>query len=124
MVKKQVPYAICDECLLIIKLPSWRLSKYGFFVFSFKGNIYGRVAGNSIYYQVAWTSGTLVCYYSKDGSNLKKFGSNATYHDTYAECSSWTKGNPSYTITLKLNNRTFTTNETAAISNGLITGIL
>ena len=84
--------------------------------------VYARVEGNYVYYQIPWTSGSLSCKYGTIFPYSISFNENATYHGTYAECSPWSRGNPSYTITLTLNGNTYTTNETTAISNGQVPG--
>ena len=83
--------------------------------------VHAKVDGEKVYFQIAWTSGSLPCQYGKNGE-MRSFSREATYNRTYAQCSPWTKDNPSYTITLTLNGVTYTTDENTAISNGPITG--
>ena len=86
------------------------------------GNVYAEVKGNNVYFQIPWSSGTLACKYTDDGGNWKNFDKDATYHDYFAQCSPWNKGNPSRSISLSLNGVTYNTNENTAISNGAING--
>lgn len=91
-------------------------------------NVHAKVEGKYVYYQIRWTSGILVCKYSSGNTVANsvvwnKFSRNATYHGTFAQCDRWTKGNPSYSISLTLNGKTFTTDENTAISNGKINGM-
>ena len=58
------------------------------------GNVHAKVDGNSVYYQIQWFSGVLACKYSKNGVDWTDFSGNATYHDTFAQCSEWPKGYP------------------------------
>ena len=85
-------------------------------------NVHAKVEGDYVYYQIRWTSGILACKHSSNGVDWNKFGGNATYHGTFAQCSRRKKGNPSYTIILSLNGVTYTTDENTAISNGKIDG--
>ena len=82
--------------------------------------VYGEVRGGNVYYRVTHTSGKLNCYYKKKGSSSwNSFSSGAsTKPNGYAECSSWTKGNPSYDIKLELNGKKYFTDEETAISRG------
>ena len=86
------------------------------------GNVYAKVKGNDVYFQIPWSSGTLACKYTDSGGNWKNFDDVATYHGYFAQCSPWTKGNPSRSITLTLNGVTYNTNENTAILNGEING--
>ena len=80
--------------------------------------MYADVRGSSVYFQVSTHQGdTLSCAY---GSN-NPFSQQPNYYDGYAECSPWTQGNPSYTITLTLSGnrpKTYTTDEDAAVALG------
>ena len=86
------------------------------------GSVYAKVKGNNVYFQIPWSSGTLACKYTDDRGNWKKFVKDATYHDYFAQCSPWTKGNHSRSILLTLNGVKYFTNEPSAISNGAING--
>ena len=63
----------------------------------------------------------MICEHRKSSSSSSSwiaFGSNPSYFNGYAECSSWTKGNPDYNIRLTLNGKPYYTNENDAIENG------
>lgn len=90
------------------------------------GMVYAKVEGDLVYYQIPWTSGSLTCNFQlKNGGpilNMETFSHPVTYHGTYAQCPSWTRGNTNYIITLTLNGVTYTTDENTAISKGQIDG--
>jgi hypothetical protein len=82
--------------------------------------VYGDIRSNSVYYQVAHTTGRLDCYYSRKGEYRWTGDSGrSTYNSGYAECGGWEKGNPDYFhIKLYLNGKEHFTNEETAISKG------
>ena len=83
--------------------------------------MFGEVRLSNVYYQITYTGiGTLHCAYRKDGysGDFSNLLGDATYYSRYAECSPWTKGNPDYTIRLTLDNKTYFTDENAAIAKG------
>ena len=89
-----------------------------------KDVVYGKVQDDTVYYQVAYRTGTLRCYYKRKGSSLwTKFVEEGTYHKGYAQCPAWAKGNPKYDIMLeivigKMIGLHEETDEETAISNG------
>ena len=113
-------YAIKDGLIIHLKSISANASKISL------GIVHAKVEGDLVYYQIPWTSGSLTCkFQSKYGGpilNLETFSHQVTYHGTYAQCPSWTQGNPTYIITLTLNGVTYTTDENTALLNGPIDG--
>ena len=97
----------------------------------------------SLYFQLPWTSGTLVCKHCKlDSLNVQLSSDGAsneavcndekgwiewpswayTYNNTYAECGPWGIGHTDYKISLTLNGKTYITDENSARANGPIEG--
>ena len=95
--------------------------KYIWTFFISENVVHAKVVGSNVFFQIAWTSGVLICKYKQPKTfKYHKYTTPATYHGTYAQCAAWSKGYTDYSITLTLNGVTYTTNETAAIANGPI----
>ena len=86
--------------------------------------VHAKVEGENIYFQIAWTSGELICRAIRPDGVVLTFEGN-TYHGTYAQCSYW---NPSendsvWPIELELNGVVYRTDEITAVANGPIIGM-
>jgi len=82
----------------------------------YEGEIFGRVLGDNVYFQMSWyeNEGDLKCKH--DGQD---FDGDSSYHNTYAQCSGWPKNQlPNATITLELDGNTFETTPEKAIEKG------
>ena len=86
-----------------------------FFYSDHKREIFGRVLGSHVYFQIEWKYGNLTC--KADG---KQFDGKPSYTKSYAQCPRWPKDSRNHTITLELNGKTHTTTEKEAIEKGTI----
>ena len=80
----------------------------------YEGEIFGRVLGDNVYFQMSWNKkeGALKCKH--DGQD---FDGDSSYHKTYAQCSKWPK-NLNATITLVLDGKSFETTPEKATNKG------
>ena len=75
--------------------------------------MYGKVVGNTIFYQVRWYSGKLLCTDSRTRSNVS-----SNYYNGYAECGPLPRGFPEFNVTLTMNDEIYVTNENLSTANG------